>query len=141
MLTLIPCAGHTLNLVVQHALSIPGLATTLGRSRKIVEHFHHSRLNNEELKSKQKQLDLLQHQLIQEVVTRWNSTLDMVSRLCKQQAAIAAVLHCKRNHHLELSAQKWHNIEDIVKLLEPSKMLLKFLVGKNIQHFPVWLLS
>ena len=31
MLTMIPCAGHTLNLVVQRALSTPGLATTLGR--------------------------------------------------------------------------------------------------------------
>ena len=86
---MISCAGRTLNLVVQHALSILGLATTLGRCRKIVEHFHHSRLYNEELKSKQKQLDIPQHQLIQEVVTRWNSTLDMVSRLCEQQAAIA----------------------------------------------------
>ena len=42
MLTLIRCAGHTLNLVVQHALSIPRLATTLGRCRKIVKHFHRS---------------------------------------------------------------------------------------------------
>ena len=31
MLTMIPCADHTLNLVVQHALAIPGLAVTLGR--------------------------------------------------------------------------------------------------------------
>ena len=30
-LSMIPCAGHTLNLVVQRALSTPGLATTLGR--------------------------------------------------------------------------------------------------------------
>ena len=45
-----------------------------------------------------------------------------VSHLCEQQAAIAAVLHCKQNlHHLELSPQEWHNIEDIVKLLGPFK--------------------
>ena len=69
MLTMIPCAGHTLNLVVQCALFTPGLATTLGRCRKIVEHFHRSRLDNEELKSKQKQMDLPQQHLIQEVVT------------------------------------------------------------------------
>ena len=35
MSTMIPCADHTLNLVVQHALAIPGLAVTLGRCRKI----------------------------------------------------------------------------------------------------------
>ena len=46
----------------------------------------------------------------------------MVTRLCEQQAAIAAVLHSRRNlHHLELSPQEWHNMEDIVKLLEPFK--------------------
>ena len=83
MWTSIPCAGHTLNLVVQHTLSKPGLAATLSRSRKIVEHFLRLQLDNKELKSKQKQLDLHQRQLTQEVVTRWNSTLDMVLRLCE----------------------------------------------------------
>ena len=129
---MIPCAGHTLNLVVQHALAIPGLAVILGRCRKIVEHFHHSRHDNEELKSKQKQLDLPQHQLVQEVVTRLNSTLDMVTRLCEQQAAIVAVLHCKRNlHHLELSPQEWHNMEDIVNLLEPFIGATEVLSGQR----------
>ena len=129
MSTMIPCAGHTLNLVVQHALAIPGLVVTLGRCRKIVEHFHRSRLDNEELKSKQKQLDLPQHQLVQEVVTRWNSTLDMVTRLCEQQAAIAAVL--QNLHHLELPPQEWHNMEDIVKLLEPFKDAIEVLSGQR----------
>lgn len=58
--------------------------------------------------------------------------MDMVSRLCEQQAAIAAVLHCKRNlHHLELSPQEWHNMEDIVKLLEPFKNATEVLSGQK----------
>ena len=107
MLVAIPCAGHSLNLAVQDALAVKGVKNALARAKKVVEHFNHSRLDSEELKVKQKQLDLPPHCLIQDVVTRWNSTLDMASRLCEQQAAIAAVLHGKRDlHHLELSPQE-----------------------------------
>jgi len=74
---------------------------------KIVEHFYCSQLDNKELKSKQKQLDLSQHNLIQKVVTRWNSTFDMITYLCKQQVAVAAVLHYMQNLHcLKLSPQE-----------------------------------
>ena len=56
----------------------------------------------------------------------------MVIRLCERQAAIAAVLHCKRNlHHLELSPQEWHNMEDIVNLLEPFKDATEVLSGQR----------
>jgi len=59
-----------------------------------------------------------------------------------QQAAIAAVLHVKRDlHHLELSPWEGHNLEDLISLLGPFKVQLKFLVDKNIPIFPVWLLS
>ena len=46
-----------LNLSVQHGLAVPELSTT-ARCRKIVEHFHRSRVDNEELKAKQKQLEI-----------------------------------------------------------------------------------
>ena len=132
MLASIPCAGHSLNLAVQDALAVSGLKTALGRAKKIVEHFNCSRLDNEELRAKQKQLDLPSHSLIQDVVTRWNSTLDMVSRLCEQQAAIAAVLHGKRDlYHLELSPHEWHTLEDLVKLLEPFKNATEIMSGQK----------
>ena len=74
MLTMISCAGDMLNLLVQRGLAVPRLSTTLARCRQIVEHFNCSRIDNKELKAKQKQLEIPQHNLIQEVVTRWNST-------------------------------------------------------------------
>ena len=132
MLIMIPCAGHTLNLSVQRGLAVPELSTTLARCRKIVEYFNRSRIDNEELKAKQKQLEIPQHNLIQEVITRWNSTFDMISRLCEQQAAIAAVLHVKRDlHHLELSPREWHNLEDLINLLGPFKSSTEVLSGQK----------
>ena len=72
MFVAIPCAGHTLNLAVQHALAVTELRTALKMGKKIVKHFNCSWLYNEELKVTQKQLDLPSHCLIQDIVTRLN---------------------------------------------------------------------
>ena len=80
-----PCAEHTLNLSVQSALGISGLSSALARCRKVV---NHSRVDRESLLSKQSLLDLPKHSLTQDVTTRWNSTHDMIQRLCEQQPAI-----------------------------------------------------
>ena len=84
-------------------------------------------------------MDLPPHCLIQDVVTRWNSTLDVASWLCDQQATIAAVLHGKRDlHHLELSPQEWHILEYLIKLLEQFKNAKqRSSVGKSIPNFLV----
>lgn len=62
MLVAIPCAGHSLNLAVQGALAVKGVKNDLARA-----------------KNTSTTLGL----------TVKNSTLDMASRLCEQQAAIA----------------------------------------------------
>ena len=94
----LPCAGHTLNLSVQKAFSVPEIQTAISRAKKVVEHFNRSRLHYEKLEEKQQLLGLTKHKLIQGVQHRWNSVYDMIERLCEQQAAISAVLH----HHRDL---------------------------------------
>ena len=138
MLVAIPCAGHSLNLAVQDALAVKGVKTALARAKKVVEHFNHSRLDSEELKVKQKQLDLPPHCLIQDVVTRWNSTLDMASRLCEQQAAIVAVLHGKRDlYHLELLLKNGMTLKTLLSYLSHLRMQWRSSVDRSIPHFHV----
>ena len=50
----LPCVGHTLNLAVQKALQVRQAVTAIGRCRKLVAHFHRSRIDNEELQKKNK---------------------------------------------------------------------------------------
>lgn len=60
------CAGHTLNLAVQKALQVRQVVTAIGRCKKIVAHFHRSRLDNEELNKKRSMFpDIQRHKLIQ----------------------------------------------------------------------------
>ena len=65
LLSTIPCAGHSLNLAAQDGLAVQEVQTALAQAKKIVTHFHKSRLDSEALKYKQKQLNLPQHELIQ----------------------------------------------------------------------------
>ena len=127
----IPCAGHTLNLSVHSALAIHSVRKAVAR-RKIVAHFNQSRLDREELGKKQKQLEIPQHSLVKDVDTRWNSTFDMIKRVCEQQAAIAAVLLPKRTlSHLELSSDEWGLLQDVAEVLEPFKDATVFLSGDS----------
>ena len=61
----LPCAGHTLNLSVQKAFSVPEIQTAISRAKKVVEHFNRSRLHYKELEEKQQLLGLTKHKLIQ----------------------------------------------------------------------------
>lgn len=86
------CFAHILNLAVQRALKLPNVARLLGRIRRICTFFHRSSPAAEALKRNQKILGLPHHKLIADVVVRWNSAYEMVSRFLEQQPAVTAAL-------------------------------------------------
>ena len=97
-----------------------------------MQHFNKSRVDKEDLTAKQILLQLPKHNLLQEVSTRWNSTHDMIIRLCEQQPAIATVLHRKRDLlHLECSAEEWRILEDVAEVLKPFKVATAYLSGEK----------
>ena len=59
----------------------------LARCRKIVDHFKHSSLPIGRLQSIQHQLSLVQHKLMQDEPTLWDSTYYMLERLVEQSRA------------------------------------------------------
>lgn len=82
------CAGHTLQLVVNHALKSDAMINrTLGAARCFVQHFKNSELGSSKLKQKQKKWGTPEHKLIQDVAVRWNSSYYMVRRLLEVMAS------------------------------------------------------
>ncbi|XP_037834762.1 E3 SUMO-protein ligase ZBED1 isoform X4 [Kryptolebias marmoratus] len=77
------------------------------------------------LKFKQKLLQLPCQALSTDVRTRWNSTLDMLSRYLEQQAAIAGALSSPDlglNTQIDaLDSNDMRDTEDLVRLLDPLK--------------------
>ena len=92
-----PCIGHTLQLSIKRVFDIPAVQKVIGRCKKCIAHFSKSTKETYKLHQKQKLLKLPEHDLVQDCITRWGSTLHMLERIQEQQAAIAAVLMEGRN--------------------------------------------
>ena len=70
----LPCFAHTLELAINKGLDSNVLIQLSSLGRKLVSHFKHSSLATAVLSRKQEQMNLPNHRLIQDVVTRWNFT-------------------------------------------------------------------
>ncbi|XP_038141170.1 E3 SUMO-protein ligase ZBED1-like [Cyprinodon tularosa] len=126
-----PCIAHMVQRTITVCLSDSGFTATLARCRKIVGHFKHSPSNTEELHNEQTQLGQDNEPLIQDVPTRWNSTLLMVSRLLKNQDAVKATL-AKQKHKLTmLNAAEWDRLQRLETLLSPCRDVTELLGGEN----------
>ena len=66
----VPCFAHTLQLAVNNGLQIGPINKLLSVACKLVGHLKHSSLAMTALKGKQQQLNISQHHLLQDVVTR-----------------------------------------------------------------------
>lgn len=73
------CTAHTLQLVVNDGLaSQRAIIDVIAILKKCATHFHHSILAKQRLRDIQRELGLPEHNIIQAVPTRWNSTLHML---------------------------------------------------------------
>ena len=80
------CFAHSLQLVVEDGvLSQQAVIDFLTICRKIIGHFKHSVVAYDRLKSIQERLGVPQHHLQQDVQTRWNSSLHMVTSISEQK--------------------------------------------------------
>lgn len=85
------------------ALKAPTVACLLGRVWRIAEFFHCSTTASHKLKEKQRLLELPEvHELVTDVVTWWNSPLEMLDRFLEQQPAISAALLSVRGSKQDL---------------------------------------
>ncbi|KAJ8358823.1 hypothetical protein SKAU_G00153480 [Synaphobranchus kaupii] len=126
------CAGHTLQLCIAGAIKHDPVLRTVAASRRLVGHFKRSAKATAALRDKQKQQNLPEHKLIQDVATRWNSTCFMLERLVEQRWAVAAVLSdpsiTKRaDRILDLTPQQWIVAEETATILKPLITLTELL--------------
>ncbi|KAJ4919271.1 hypothetical protein JOQ06_022231 [Pogonophryne albipinna] len=128
----VKCYAHTLNLAAQRALKITAVARLLGRVRRIVNFFRQSTTANHMLKEKQRLLQLPEHKLMTDVVTRWNSAHNMLERFLEQQPAICAALLSSEVRKTEkdlctLTESDVTTAEEVVSALKPMKEATQYM--------------
>ena len=115
----LPCFSHTLQLGVEKAMKIPLVAKALARCRRLVCYFNHSAKACYILKKKQDDLHHPKHALVQDVVTRWNSSFYMVTRVLEQQQPLCATLLETRRGDLMPSDSEFATIECYKDVMKP----------------------
>lgn len=141
----VPCAAHTLQICINNAMGTNKvtnhpISKTIGAANRLVSHFHHSTLANNELLKRQKIMndkDEMSYKLILSVKTRWNSVCDMFERLIKLRWPVVAVLG-DRNvtkladaRTLDLTKDQWGLMEEILPVLKKLKAANTILCGEK----------
>lgn len=123
----VSCFAHTLNLAINDGFAAAGMNRVIVAAGILVKHFNHSTPATKALETKQSQMQLPTHRLIQSCKTRWNSVCDMFGRLVEQRWAVSAVLSDRTvtkltdARTLELRDDFRQLMEDIAPVLEALK--------------------
>ena len=112
------CAGHTLQLCVKAGLEIRSIEIAIAAARRLVTHFLKSELAITALRKRQEQMQVEQHNLVQDVATRWNSTYFLIERLLEQRWPVTAVLSDPSvtkysDHSLDLTSEQWNLLAEL----------------------------
>lgn len=125
--THIPCVAHTLNLCVNDAIDDnPEFKDIIQKSKS---YFKTSNLASDKLKEIQTQVKLPILKVLQDVSTRWNSTVIMARRLLHIREPICAALSHFPKAPESLDASEWQVLSDCVAVLEPLETMTEELSG------------
>lgn len=100
-------------------MATPEITKVLARCRRLVSHFNHSSKSSYLLQEKQRNLHHKQHNLVQDVTTRWNSAYYMVQRVLEQQQPLCATLLELKKGDLMPSDSKFDTMEKYVIVMKP----------------------
>lgn len=117
----LPCNAHILQRTVTVSIHGSGFESVLAKCRKIVGHFKHSPSNAHELMEQQVACGQKQESLVQDVTTRWNSTLEMIKRIQRNKSPLTTTLAMQKTNVAMLTAQELSKLQKLEELLEPCR--------------------
>jgi hAT family C-terminal dimerisation region/Domain of unknown function (DUF4413) len=127
------CLAHIINLCVKAAIGGKGQENeVVSKLRKIVVQIRGSPQRREVFRANCDLVGVKQLELIRDVDTRWNSTLDMISRALKLRQAIDSTLRSDRNFAtLFLEDDDWKSLTHLNSFLEPFKEVTVFMSSEK----------
>lgn len=115
----VQCFSHTVNLIVSEAIKSQRMVQNLlSIARKLCERVHRSPRAREKLAELQREYELPQHQLIQDVPSKWSTSFHMLERLIEQKRAVNEVsIEC--NFRELISCDQWEVMQSVCHVLRP----------------------
>lgn len=112
------CNAHNLHNAVSHGFKLETVESLMKCARAIIGHFKHSPKQEEKLKNMQQLLGKEVTKLQQDVVTRWNSTFNMIDSMLKNEESIDSVLvDSKKHSDLLLAKSQWKQLRAFHEVL------------------------
>ncbi|XP_017476853.1 PREDICTED: zinc finger BED domain-containing protein 1-like [Rhagoletis zephyria] len=127
----LPCFAHSINLVVQDALSTEKVKVILTKCKRIVAYFKSSTIAYARLRKEQG--DGKQYSLIQEVPTRWNSAFAMMQRILVIKDAIFSVLLSTPKAPQVFTADEVEQLEDFIRCTENELAEVKRITASTLE--------
>ena len=128
----IPCYAHTLNLAVKDALQdADNVRALFLKCRELVGFFHRSSRAASVLKQ-QCEVDrrITRRTLIQDVETRWNSSVYMLSSILTLKMPVMAALGMLEKSSLAPDQDEWVLLGELLRLLVPFEHVTTELCGQ-----------
>ncbi|XP_063324964.1 E3 SUMO-protein ligase ZBED1-like [Pelmatolapia mariae] len=118
-----PCMAHILQRTFTVSLNDSAFERALAKCRKIVGHFKQSPANAQELKAQQAAHGRQTEPLVQDVPTRWNSTLEMIKWIQRNKSGLTTILTQQNSKVTMLTDQELDRLQKLEELLEPCRIM------------------
>lgn len=127
------CYAHTLNLIVKDALNVqPEITEIIGKVKTIVTHFKQSSKATAKLITFQNNSGIKpSKKLLQDVVTRWNSTFHMIERFVELEETVRSTVALLDAALPQLSPDEWCILMELRTILEPFEDATRAISGQQ----------
>lgn len=124
------CFAHTLNLIVQSAISKE--SDIINKVKSICTHFHKSTTANSKFMTYQKNNGIKEpKKILQDISTRWNSTFYMLERFVELETSIRGTLGLLDKAPNVLYPNEWTVIKEFCKVLQPFEEATRAVSGEQ----------
>lgn len=124
------CYAHTINLIAQN--SIKQASEILNKVKTVVAYFRRSSAAMGKFFDQQRLLKIEPtKRLVQDVVTRWNSTFYMVERFVELEEPIRTTMALIEHDLPIISVEEWQFMKELVEILRPLEDVTKVMSGQN----------
>ena len=126
---------------VKAGLEIRSIEIAIAAAHRLVTHFQKSEVATTALRKRQEQMQDEQHNLVQDVVTRWNSTYFLNERLLEQCWLVTAVpsdpsVTKYSDRSLDLTSEQWNLLAELKPVLHVLQVATTFLSAEYYFYTP-----